>query len=45
MAPKASLFKRPASTQEEHKIQLGLEIKNNNDIIGIHEQIYTLAAN
>jgi len=45
MAPKASLSKRPASTQEEHEIQLGSEIKDNDNIIGIYEQIYTLAAN
>jgi len=45
MAPKASLSKRPASTQEEHKIQLGLEIKDNNNITDIHRQIYTLIAN
>jgi len=45
MAPKASLSKRPASTREEHKIQLGLEIKDNNNIIGVYEQIRALAAN
>jgi len=45
MAPKASLFKRPASTQEEHKVQLKLEIKDNNNIIGIYKQIRALAAN
>jgi len=37
MAPKASLFKRPASTQEEYEIQLGSEIKDNNNIIDIRE--------
>ena len=45
MVPKVSLFKRPASTQEEYEIQLGLEIKDNKDVIGIHEQIRALAAN
>jgi len=45
MAPKASLSKRPAFTREEHKIQLGLEIKDNNNITGIYKQIYALAAN
>jgi len=45
MAPKASLSKRPASTQEKHEIQLGLEIKDNDNVTGIHEQICTLAAN
>jgi len=37
MAPKASLFKRPASTREEHEVQLGSEIKDNNDVIGIYK--------
>ena len=45
MAPKASLFKRAASTREEHKIQLGSEIEDNDDVIGVHEQICALAAN
>ena len=45
MAPKASLSKRPASTREEHEIQLGSEIKDNNNIIGIHKQIRALATN
>ena len=45
MAPKASLSKRPASTREEHEIQLGLEIEDNNDVTGIHKQICALAAN
>ena len=45
MAPKASSSKRPASTWEEHEIQLGLEIEDNNDITGIYEQIRALTAN
>ena len=45
MVPKASLSKRAASTQEEPKIQLGLEIKDNNNAVDIREQIYTLTAN
>ena len=45
MVPKVSLSKRPASTRKEPKIQLELEIKDNNDVIDMHEQIYTLAAN
>jgi len=45
MAPKASLFKRPTSTQEEHEIQLGLEIKDNNNVINIYKQIRALTAN
>jgi hypothetical protein len=45
MAPKAGLSKKAASTQEEHKIQLGSEIGDNDDAIDIHKQIYTLAAN
>jgi len=45
MAPKVSLSKRPTSTQEEYKIQLGLEIKDNNNVTGIHEQIRALATN
>ena len=45
MAPKASLSKRPAFTQEEHKIQLGLEIENNNNITGVYKQICALTAN
>ena len=44
MAPKASLSKRAALTQE-YKIQLGLEIKDNNNIIYVYKQIYTLTAN
>jgi len=45
MAPKASSSKRPASTQEEHKVQLGSEIKNNDNIISVHKQIRALTAN
>jgi len=45
MVPKASLFKRPASTQEEYKVQLGSEIKDNNNVTGIYKQIYALIAN
>jgi len=45
MAPKASLFKRPTSTQEEYEVQLGSEIKDNNNVIGVYKQIYALAAN
>src|SRR6266702_8928224 len=45
MAPKVSLSKRAVLTQEEHKIQLGLEIKDNNDIMDIYKQIYALIAN
>ena len=45
MVPKASLSKKPASTREEYKIQLGSEIEDNNDVIGVHEQIRALAAN
>jgi len=37
MAPKVSLSKRPASTQEEPKIQLGLEIENNDNVTDMHE--------
>jgi len=45
MVPKASLFKRPAFTQEEYEIQLGLEIKDNDNVIEVHEQICALTAN
>ena len=45
MAPKVSLSKRAAPTQEEHKIQLGSEIEDNNNIIYIHKQIHALMAN
>jgi len=44
MAPKASLFKKAASTREEPKIQLGLEIKDNNNVVDVREQIRALAA-
>jgi hypothetical protein len=43
MAPKASSSKRAASTREEPEIQLGLEIKDNNNV-DVREQIRTLAA-
>jgi len=45
MVPKVSLFKRAALTQEEHEIQLGSEIKDNNNIIDIYKQIRALTAN
>ena len=45
MAPKASSSKRPASTQEEYEIQLGSEIEDNNNVIGVYKQIYALTAN
>ena len=35
MPPKASSLKRTALTQEEYKIQLGLEIKDNNDTVDV----------
>jgi len=44
MAPKASLSKRAASTQEEPKIQLGSKIKDNNDVVDVREQIRALIA-
>jgi len=44
MAPKVSLSKRAAFTREEPKIQLGLEIEDNNNIIDVREQIRALAA-
>jgi len=44
MAPKVSLFKRVASTQEEPKIQLGSEIEDNNNVVDVREQIRALAA-
>jgi hypothetical protein len=44
MAPKASSSKRAASTREEPKIQLGLEIEDNNNVVDVREQIRTLAA-
>ena len=45
MAPKASLSKKPASTREEYEIQLGSEIEDNDDVIGVYEQIRALIAN
>jgi len=45
MAPKASLSKRPTSIREEHKVQLGLEIKDNDNVIGVYKQIRALTAN
>jgi len=45
MAPKASLSKRSASTREEHEVQLGLEIKDNDDVTGVYKQICALIAN
>jgi len=45
MVPKASLSKRAALTQEEHKIQLGSKIKDNNNIMDVHKQIRALTAN
>ena len=45
MPPKASSSKRAASTQEEHEIQLGLEIEDNNDMVDIYNQIYALVVN
>ena len=43
MAPKASSSKRAASTQEEPEIQLGLEIKDNNNV-DVYKQICALTA-
>ena len=37
MVPKASLSKRSTFIWEEHKIQLGSEIKDNNNVIDIRE--------
>ena len=45
MVPTASLSKRSISTKEEHEIQLGLEIKDNNNITDIYKQICALTAN
>ena len=45
MLPKASLLKRATFTREEYKIQLGLEIKDNDNVIDVRDQIYALAAN
>ena len=36
MPPKVSFLKRAALTQEKYKIQLGLEIKDNNNTIDIY---------
>ena len=36
MPPKASFLKRAAWTQKEYKIQLGLEIEDNNDVVDIY---------
>jgi hypothetical protein len=35
--PKVSSLKRAALTQKEHKIQPGLEIKDNNNTINIYD--------
>ena len=45
MPPKVSFLKRAALTQKEYKIQLGLEIENNNNTIDIYNQIYTFIVN
>ena len=45
IVPKASLSKRAALTQEEHEIQLGSEIEDNNDVIDVYKQICALTAN
>ena len=45
MAPKVSLSKRAVLTQEKHKIQLGLEIEDNNDIMDVYKQICAIIAN
>ena len=45
MAPKASSSKRAAPTQEEHEIQLGSEIEDNDNIMDVHKQIRALTAN
>ena len=37
MAPKVSLSKRAVLTQKEYKIQLGLEIKDNNNVIDVYK--------
>jgi hypothetical protein len=44
MAPKASSSKRAAPTQEEHEIQLGSEIEDDDDIMDVHKQIRALTA-
>ena len=43
MAPKASSSRR--AVREEHKIQLGSEIEDNDDAVDVREQIRALAAN
>jgi Zinc knuckle len=45
MPPKASSSKRAASTREEHEIQLGSEIEDNDDTMDVRDQIRALAAN
>ena len=45
MVPKISSSKRAVPTQEKYKIQLGLEIEDNNDIIDVYKQICALMAN
>ena len=45
MPPKASSSKRAASTREEHEIQLGLEIEDNDNTMDVRDQIRALAAN
>ena len=45
MAPKTNSFKRVVFTQEKPEIQLGSEIKDNNDAIDIREQICALVVN
>jgi len=44
IVPKASSSKRAALTQE-HKIQLGLEIEDNDNDIDVYKQIRALTAN
>jgi hypothetical protein len=36
MAPKATLSKKAASTREEYKIQLGLEIEDDSNTMEVH---------
>ena len=45
MAPKASSSKRAVPTQEEHEIQLGSEIEDNDDVMDVYKQIRALTAN
>ena len=45
MLPKVSSLKRVTSTQEKHKIQLGSEIKDNNNTMDVCNQICALTAN